>query len=1594
MPGKKSHEGAPRPKTKVELGTTTDIEAAELLQKTLIPRNASEIDGDMLDIDTLEANGIIPKHKIKIDDTRTWFSSDPYDIGGGRTATMVFVKKGDKVVARSFWCDDADKMWKLLSAYKDGKPIEDISVKLPATLQEAWSEMTADAKNIKTVKDADLIFLGTAINLDGKTTDTTKKADVAPTVEKTKPTKPTVETKEIGDERANLLKTVFEGVKILKNIFDKLDKKTNSDKASRLKWVMRAVNAARLEVMDEAESKNADDGKFEVCEYEGSTNCQREGIPVDDLLEELRGARQDILDELEAKHDAMKKAVKKTDDDTDLEAGIEEEKERATQKIAEIIRLIDSNATKSAPDKKWEKWRKEREALLVHKDERHTDDEKKDWAMAEAALQKRRELILPAKKEEVVEEPVEEIQEPDEEPLPSVTPIVEPEPIAPEPEPEPEIVSPIKHRGHFIDISPVVRRMAWSQAEEKTNAYIRGLDPNNAQVAPAGPKRGFFSRLAHGVKDAVLHPIDTAKWVGRQMRTAVFIRPGEDLYMKKFYEEALAEITNNKNLLAEIETNLITSSKGKEITGEQEDKNYQILNNIIENFSEDVAAESEKGDKIVDDDEVNGELARLFYEYAIGEITNRKDFDQLVEERLLPIIQRKNYTFSKTKPDESEQKLFAHNFFELAKNYKKQIEDFTAEIGEESSEADREAIIGHVQGMMNLDIELGLKERDVRETKPKFVRNWMDKLMDKSRNMSILGKALTTPMMMAGASAFAVSTLIAKGAASWSMKLMLAAPGVGAIMGGILGAKRRGKELLSDRGLEMRRAALGQEARGDNAKEMRQFTYEKMRTEDVVAVLEDIANKPTDELTGEDQEMVAKILGALNVETEFNTDMFAASAEEGKNLNTRIRSITQIKILLKQIRETHGLSEDTLAEEIRTASDGFEQHIETTDGRFKGWRREKMGLSAVKGALIGFAAGAVGECLFTTFACHGFGDSWIGKMAECLKTDGKGYEHTFQTALFSSNHTEVAAGGGLVLGENTDGTVVLFDKEGNTILDDIRLNPHGGLDQHALEILKEKGFKIAESEHLHSGATGLDVADNAPTTFETMPIPGFKNNITLPTGWKVMPTSIPLEMSILDGKGIPVGSFELNLDGSGTIRPDSIKLFNEAGFDVSTTTHQVLAGGREAIENELQKSGGMYSTFHDRVWHTNVDPTSANTTDNIYDGKELRGWLDNRPNEYSFNFKHGIEDMVQKGKVNWDGSIDDKYAVMAAAIKGRDFSQFNIRFYLSPEDFKAGNAISVALDPTTGEMVVEKGSNLATLLLDEKGASRLTWEVAFNGPDGKAHILATMLGKGGPTPPVQTEVTDYIFRPRDITVDRVVIDTPDVNPAFIPIVPNRREAMEAGDYPEPPLSPVPTEEETHPTHMKKGGRPPAPSETAAAVALAAASSLASEAITTKTTPDRPPSGGSGGAAAVAEAKMMPFNEFFEIKGQLNTDISTAVANYMPKLNKGAQRELTTALSALAIEKITHDHWDPQFTKDFVAKILAWIAANRTPLSGGDRDKMSAEIIKSFAPTAAASEIDKVVIEKREFVKDILNKIPQPTKIKRSAREKMEKSSKA
>src|SRR3989344_6891208 len=254
-------------------------------------------------------------------------------------------------------------------------------------------------------------------------------------------------------------------------------------------------------------------------------------------------------------------------------------------------------------------------------------------------------------------------------------------------------------------------------------------------------------------------------------------------------------------------------ARGIHIDAGSQGHSYEILDAVIKQFVEEINLQNEKGEAIQSNADVNRISADLFYRHAIHPMT-RQQFDEEVEHQLLPLLSGKKFSDDASREREQKGILFASNFWELAQEYSSHIQAIA-----EQYPGDEDKALTHVRREMALDIQLGLKQRDLYDNKPKEILTCFEKYTDAVEKLPVLGKFLSNPVTYGILGGFVGNMLFRRGAkaavtAGLMATILGAAPAFAPLLasmavGGAFVALRRMKELKYDRGLALRQSALG-----------------------------------------------------------------------------------------------------------------------------------------------------------------------------------------------------------------------------------------------------------------------------------------------------------------------------------------------------------------------------------------------------------------------------------------------------------------------------------------------------------------------------------------------------------------------------------------------------------------------------------------------------------------------------------------------------------------------------------------------------------------------------------------------------------------
>lgn len=666
--------------------------------------------------------------------------------------------------------------------------------------------------------------------------------------------------------------------------------------------------------------------------------------------------------------------------------------------------------------------RTEYEAKLVSSDHRATGSMAGDYALGMEEMSKRRELVLPDLKESETPKP----------------------PESPKPK-EPEKLEFKKAR--IVDLSEVVKAMAWREAEQKMRNVLDDKRKSN-----------FIKRA----------------WV----------RLGEKGYLMKFYKEALDEMKNNRNLLAEIETRILKRSKG-EIKAGTKDTSYEILDSLLDEYDKELTDADEKGEVVIDAG-VNQAAGELFADFVAGRITSREDFDKEVEARIVPLLKGRKFTSAAGRDKEAVGLMYANNFWELAKGFKDYVDKKVAEFGPEH----RGEILEHIKGEMALDLELGLKQRDLFETKPRETLKWYEKFVDKTQSIPILNKIVANPMaygLIGGVAGTFVGRGITRAGAVAGLKagaglvgMAGAAPWLAPILagmgfGGLYAAARRSRDLSYDRGMDLRRATLGAEIGGKRTEKMREFQYDHKKAEELIDGLKVLSAKG--ELAPEDKDAIAEIMARLKVEKEQSVDLVGVETEAGSKYKTKAIGMKDLKWELKQVQEKFGVTDEELQPLIDAWSAKFLDNIKAEDKAFDKYRHKEMAKAGVIGALMGLGAGALAQHV-TYMIKGGETESALSHLWHVVRGDTQDFPQALHEVpiIIPGTHDQIPI-------KIPEGTILrqlgdhfeLVDKDGDKVMD-VFVNQDGSLAEKTLAEAADRGFQV--QDHVETVARTISPLDH------------------------------------------------------------------------------------------------------------------------------------------------------------------------------------------------------------------------------------------------------------------------------------------------------------------------------------------------------------------------------------------------------------------------------------------------------------------------------------------------------------------------------------
>jgi len=485
----------------------------------------------------------------------------------------------------------------------------------------------------------------------------------------------------------------------------------------------------------------------------------------------------------------------------------------------------------------------------------------------------------------------------------------------PKPVPIPEKTE--KEQLFIADISPIVKRYAETLAKQKVTELL-------------STKTHWYSR-----------------WIPRQGEKWL-----ETFYTKQIQQEMSKPETYN--LLLEMTTKRLGGKV--EFSGPTDPnkiKHFEVLDAVIEEFVEGLATEKElSGDKIVNDNEVNNALGIVFRDYATGALADRDGFEKAVRISVIPVILNKNYKFATGEMAQNLGLMYANNFFKLAEGYRQYAQEHIKVAGQEFGPDQLANIEKHIHGTMNLDIQLGAREKDLYENKPQEALKWYEKFVDATQSCRYLNKLFANPLAyamvggvmgnaagnglarLAGRTAGAgagvgIAAVTGLAVAPWLAPFLIGAMGIagGALASGAYMKSRRQRDLQYDRGQALREGTLGVEAPAQNAQQQQGFfkkaaggiyrflgggTEQKVReyvydTKSGQDILNDLA-KAEGSL-----EAAADAMARIETQREKNVDLITTTREAGDAYKTKMVIIKDEKGKVTR----KGIAETLIQEDVR-----------------------------------------------------------------------------------------------------------------------------------------------------------------------------------------------------------------------------------------------------------------------------------------------------------------------------------------------------------------------------------------------------------------------------------------------------------------------------------------------------------------------------------------------------------------------------------------------------------------------------------------------------------------------------------------------------
>lgn len=581
-----------------------------------------------------------------------------------------------------------------------------------------------------------------------------------------------------------------------------------------------------------------------------------------------------------------------------------------------------------------------------------------------------------------------------------------------------------------------------------------------------------------------------------------------------FYKQALDSIHQNKNLMAEIEARLKGKAKALSEVPEAEKRHYEVLDEIIESYTDQLVREEEVVDKNVVDPEIQKELAEILVKHWRGEFSQpgmseeevRRAFDKAVKENIIDRLIEKHKLITGERhartiiPEErwkdlkkrwkslskeeraeiiSKESIYAHNFWNIAEKYKKQMTDLIEEKANEFSEDNREDIVNYVNGLLSLDLTLGVKDPDIyQEDYRKLIQRW-EKSVRFSERHRYLGSIVANPML-AGLSGSIAGNIVGRNIAKMALTAGLATlAGISLPVATILGgagatafvvARRERKKLREELRRVMRDTALGFEPGGPKAQELREKGgCSVANSREFVEKIRKLREKSS--LDENDKNLISEALARRDLERQIGVILLQSVGEASKREKVRLSALNDLDREIKQTLSHFGLNPEDLSEKTKNYITSLKREIEEKDQQFKEYLRKKQLIAGIGGAALGLVFG--GATYFgSRYVVEHFAPNspvarlfewWEGGKRPPVEEGVKGTNLQEVVLPGLSGKIKIPEGYSLVPDKGAgEGFFDLVGPKGKVLVDNLQIDKNGKLTEASRSLLEKAGFTLKE----------------------------------------------------------------------------------------------------------------------------------------------------------------------------------------------------------------------------------------------------------------------------------------------------------------------------------------------------------------------------------------------------------------------------------------------------------------------------------------------------------------------------------------------------